>query len=58
MKVDSSVTDESGMYNKVIDEKYDTWDEWIAFVSSVFCGNYLTNTKNNDLYINVDGFTY
>ncbi|MBO5298541.1 MAG: hypothetical protein J6B51_00495, partial [Clostridia bacterium] len=58
MKVDSSVTDESGMYNKVIDEKYDTWDEWTAFVSSVFCGNYLTNTKNNDLYINVDGFTY
>jgi len=58
MKVDSSVTDESGLYNKVIDEKYDTWDEWTAFVSSVFCGNYLTNTKNNDLYINVDGYTY
>ena len=59
MEVDYNVTDPSGMYNKVIDEKYDTWEEWTAFVSSVFCGDYLANIiKNSDLYINVDGYTY
>lgn len=59
MPVDQTITDASGRYFKVTDEKYDTWIEWIAFIESIFCGEYLTERlKNSELYINIDGFTY
>ena len=58
MEIDINSVDESGLYYKVTDENYDTWSEWISFVESIFCGEYLESAKNNDLYINVDGYTY
>lgn len=59
MLIDQTITDESGMYFRVTDEKYDTWDEWTSFIESIFCGDYLTKIlESMRNYINIDGFTY
>lgn len=64
-------TDENGLvaeiemtseYSKVYNEKYDTWDEWIAFIESIYCGDRLTEEleymENNSRFVNIDGYTH
>ncbi len=47
------------VYSKVTDVAYDTWDEWITFTESIFCGEALTRERENPShFINVDGKTY
>ena len=49
----------SHYYNRVTDERFDTWEEWTAFVGSIFCGDYLnTIMENEEKFINLDGKTY
>lgn len=53
---ESTVTDG---YLKVINENYDTWEEWTAFGESIFSKELFASlTENNTLFINVDGYTY
>ena len=65
------VTDENGIvaeveiteeYMKVNLPEYDTWDEWIAFIESIFWGDELMEEtermENDKKYINRDGYTY
>ncbi len=57
--VDDSVKDESGMYFKVSDEAFDTWEEWTSFIASIFAGDALTAaTPDPRGYKNIDGYTY
>ncbi len=60
MEVNSKIQDDSGLfYCKVTDENYDTWDEWTSFYESIFTEEYTAELmKTEDLYKNVDGFTY
>ncbi len=62
LNTDSSSRDESGVYFKVSDEKYDTWDEWIAFYESIFAGVILEEQLNileaEKVIVNIDGYTY
>lgn len=60
---DESVTVPESMvtdgYRRVINEKYDTWEEWTAFGKSIFCDElYDSLTENNTSFINIDGDTY
>ena len=56
---DQSYTDGLYYYHKVTDERYDTWEEWAAYVGSIFTGDYLTRILNTkEVFINVDGYTY
>ena len=44
---------------KVIDEKYDTWDEWISFMESIFCDDLLEQKIDTLIHVrNIDGYTY
>lgn len=49
-------------YNKVADERFDTWGEWTAFVESIYCGDKLEQInkkiENDGIFVNVDGYTY
>ncbi len=61
LSVDSSFSakDEDRTYYRVANEEYDTWEEWIAFIESIFTGDALTNAEPNPYsYIEVDGYTY
>ncbi len=59
-EVDISVTDESGLYCKVIDESIDTWDEWQGYLRSIFAegSDPLQYYSTGDMMKNIDGFTY
>lgn len=57
--VDEFNTSVETNYYKVVDEKYDTWDEWAAFLESIFSGTCLENALANQTHIkNFDGYTY
>lgn len=57
--VDEFNTKVETKYYKVIDEKYDTWEEWVAFLESIFYGTCLENALANQTHIkNFDGYTY
>ena len=45
---------------KVIDEKYDTYDEWTAFVESIYTGEMLEQmlSELESIVIDVDGYSY
>ncbi len=62
LNADSSSVDESGIYFKVSDENYDTWDEWIAFYESIFAGVALEEQlgilETEKVIKNIDGYTY
>jgi len=57
--VEIPITDD---YMKVYTPEYDTWDEWIAFIESIYWGEELMEVldrmENDAMYINRDGFTY
>lgn len=46
-------------YYKIIDEKYDTWDEWSALFHSIYTDEFADNLLNNfDTVVNINGETY
>ena len=59
MEVNPLQPDESGTYFAVINEDYDTWEEWTSFCESIFCDSELIKAVNGLQSIkNVDGKTY
>ncbi|MCH5193531.1 MAG: hypothetical protein J1F11_06185 [Oscillospiraceae bacterium] len=46
-------------YYKIIDERYDTWDEWSALFHSIYTDEFADNLLNNfDTVVNINGETY
>lgn len=47
-------------YHKVIDEKYDTWEEFVAFLGSLYIGDELAEQLDRAAksYMNLDGETW
>lgn len=49
-------------YNKVVDERFDTWEEWMAFVASIYTGEKLEQVidrmEREGHFVNMDGYTY
>ena len=49
-------------FNKVVDERFDTWEEWMAFVESIYTGDELEQVieaiEREGHFINIDGYTY
>ena len=49
-------------YNRVADERFDTWEEWIAFVESIYCVDRMERIikamEDEAKFINIDGYTY
>lgn len=45
-------------YYRVTDEKYDDWNEWTAYVKSIYCDEIAETILNDNKIINIDGKTY
>jgi len=49
-------------FNKVVDERFDTWEEWMAFVESIYTGDKLEQVieeiEREGRFVNIDGYTY
>ncbi|MGN1408593.1 MAG: hypothetical protein ACI4XJ_00290 [Eubacteriales bacterium] len=44
---------------KVTDDRFDTWEDWTAFLESIFSGDCLEDALANQVHIkNIDGCTY
>jgi hypothetical protein len=49
-------------FNKVVDERFDTWEEWMAFVESIYTGDKLEQVieeiEREGHFVNIDGYTH
>jgi len=56
------VIDNMGAYYKVTDERFDSWEEWMDFLGSIYTGDALEQVIEHietiEDFVNIDGYTY
>ncbi len=54
---DNSIDDEYEWF-PVVKEGLETWDEWEAYIRSIYCGEWAEYALDNESYKNIDGKLY
>ncbi len=50
---------DSRVYNRVTDERFDDWNEWLNYIGNIYCGDLLIEKiEGQNYFTGVDGKTY
>ncbi|MCD7823111.1 MAG: IseA DL-endopeptidase inhibitor family protein [Oscillospiraceae bacterium] len=55
---DNAIEYEGEIWYPVDQEGFETWDEWEAYIRSVYCGEWAEYALTNESYKNIDGKLY
>ncbi|MCD8107530.1 MAG: IseA DL-endopeptidase inhibitor family protein [Oscillospiraceae bacterium] len=55
---DNAIEYEGKIWYPVVQEGFETWDEWEAYIYSVYCGEWAEYALTNESYKNIDGKLY